>query len=172
MFPKTFEPLRFCCKHKQKIIQIMQEKKAKCLPAPSFSCNVFEGDLCPFLVSCVFNPLELGLDIVLIVCCRITCWPSGKLEIITKSWLFQTNTNWNENYCTITRFKVSQHYILEESKFNSRYVKLCDLDIPREKWLNYLQTVENLIRCYTAQCRVWVCIVCQLSSRGLQTKMG
>ena len=25
------------------------------------------------------------------------------------------------------------HYILEESNFNFRYIKLCDLDIPREK---------------------------------------
>ena len=27
-----------------------------------------------------------------------------------------------------------------------RYVKLCDLDIPPDKWLYYLQTVETLIR--------------------------
>ena len=25
---------------------------------------------------------------------------------------------------------------------NFRYVRLCDLDIPREKWLNHLQTVK------------------------------
>ena len=39
------------------------------------------------------------------------------------------------------------HYILEESNFNFRYVLLWDIHIPREKWLNYLQTVETLIRC-------------------------
>ena len=33
--------------------------------------------------------------------------------------------------------------ILEKSNFNFRHVRLCDLDIPREKWLNYLQTVET-----------------------------
>ena len=33
--------------------------------------------------------------------------------------------------------------ILEDSKFDFRYVRLCDLDIRREKWL---QTVEALIR--------------------------
>ena len=33
------------------------------------------------------------------------------------------------------------HYILEDSNFDFRYVRLCDFDIPREKWLNYLQTV-------------------------------
>ena len=31
------------------------------------------------------------------------------------------------------------------NNINFRYVKLCDLDVPREKWLNYLQTVETLI---------------------------
>ena len=39
------------------------------------------------------------------------------------------------------------HYILEYSNFNIWYVRLCELDIPREKRLNYLQTVETLIRC-------------------------
>ena len=38
------------------------------------------------------------------------------------------------------------HIILEASNFNFRYVRLWDLDIPREKWLNYLRTVETLIR--------------------------
>ena len=35
--------------------------------------------------------------------------------------------------------------ILEGSNFNLRYlyVRLFDLDIPREKWLNYLHTVET-----------------------------
>ena len=37
------------------------------------------------------------------------------------------------------------NYILEDSNFNFRYVRLCDLDIPRGKWLNYLQSVETLI---------------------------
>ena len=41
--------------------------------------------------------------------------------------------------------KLSQHYILEESNFNFRYVGLCDLEILREQKLNYLQTVETLI---------------------------
>ena len=40
------------------------------------------------------------------------------------------------------------HYILEDSNFDLRYIRLSDLDIPREKWLNYLQTVETLMRCH------------------------
>ena len=40
--------------------------------------------------------------------------------------------------------KLSPHYKLELSNFNFRYVTLCDLEIPRYKWLNYLQTVEIL----------------------------
>ena len=35
--------------------------------------------------------------------------------------------------------------MLEESIFDFRYVRLYDVDIPKEKWLNYLQTVETLI---------------------------
>ena len=34
-------------------------------------------------------------------------------------------------------------YILEESNFNFRYARLGDLHVPREKWLNYLHTVET-----------------------------
>ena len=37
----------------------------------------------------------------------------------------------------------SPNYILEESNFDFRYIRLCDLHILREKWLNYLQTVET-----------------------------
>ena len=37
-----------------------------------------------------------------------------------------------------------------------------DLHIPREKWLNYLQKVETLIRSRTLRCLIWVCTVCQL----------
>ena len=40
------------------------------------------------------------------------------------------------------------HYTLDDLNFNFRYARLCDLDIPREKWLNYLQTVETPIRCH------------------------
>ena len=36
---------------------------------------------------------------------------------------------------------------MDDSNFDIRYVRLCDFDIPGEKWLNYLQTVETLIRC-------------------------
>ena len=40
--------------------------------------------------------------------------------------------------------KLSPHYILEKSNFNLSYVWLCDLDIPGEKWLNFLQTGNSL----------------------------
>ena len=36
--------------------------------------------------------------------------------------------------------------ILEDPTFDFRYIRLCDLDIPREKRVIYLQTVEILIR--------------------------
>ena len=48
---------------------------------------------------------------------------------------------------TLTHFRLNKlpHTIyLEESSFNFRHVRLCDLDIPGEKWLNNFQTVETL----------------------------
>ena len=54
--------------------------------------------------------------------------------------------------------------------FSLRYVRLCDLDIPREKWLNCLLcllTVETLIRCCILLHLIWVCAVCQLPFWGL-----
>ena len=65
--------------------------------------------------------------------------------------------------------KLSKHNILEETNFNFRYARLCNLDIHREKWLNCLQTLETLI---DLQHLIWVCTVCQLPFWGLHTKMG
>ena len=45
----------------------------------------------------------------------------------------------------IDTFSHGAAHILEESNFNFRYVRLSDLDISKENWLNYLQTVETLI---------------------------
>ena len=52
--------------------------------------------------------------------------------------------------------------LLEESNFNFRYVRLWGLHIPRDKWLNYFQIVETLIRCHILRCLIWVWTVCQL----------
>ena len=43
---------------------------------------------------------------------------------------------------------------------------LWDLHIPREKWLNFLQTVKTLIRCHRMRRLIWVCTVCQLPFYG------
>ena len=53
-------------------------------------------------------------------------------------------------------------YKLEESNFNFRYVRLYDLDITREKWLNYLQTVDTVIRRRILRHLIWVCTVSKL----------
>ena len=47
---------------------------------------------------------------------------------------------------SITEWTFDPNYILEEFNFNFRYVLLWDLHTLREKWLNYLQTVETQIR--------------------------
>ena len=46
-----------------------------------------------------------------------------------------------------------------------RYVRLYDVDIPKEKWFNYLQTVETLIRWSIMLCLIWFCTVCHLPFR-------
>ena len=54
------------------------------------------------------------------------------------------------------------HYKLEESIFDFRYVRLYDVDIPKEKWLNYWQPVEILIRRRVLRHLIWISTVCQL----------
>ena len=53
-------------------------------------------------------------------------------------------------------------YIYWNWNFNFRYVRFLDLHIPREKWPNYLQTEETLIRSHVLWHLIWVCTVCQL----------
>ena len=73
-----------------------------------------------------------------------------------------TDYHWCKYNSTISMYelthfwlnKLPPHYILEESNFSFRYVRLCDLDIPREKWQKYLQTVETLIILWHL---IWVC---------------
>ena len=55
---------------------------------------------------------------------------------------------------------------MEDSNFDFRYVRLCDLDILREKCLNYLQTVETLVRCCILWFLIRVCTACQLPFYG------
>ena len=67
--------------------------------------------------------------------------------------------------CHLIHFRLNRlpHTIYWKSNSEFRYVRLCELDtcIPRDKWLNYLQTVETLIRCRNLRCLIWVCTVCQ-----------
>ena len=75
-------------------------------------------------------------------------------------------------HCRLNRLSHTIYYILEESNFNFRCVRLWDLDIPREKWLNYLQTMETLIR--PQFCSVWSgsALFANYPFRGLQATMG
>ena len=54
------------------------------------------------------------------------------------------------------------HCILEETIFDFRSVRLYDTDIPKEKCLNYLQTVVILIRRRVLRRLILICTVCQL----------
>ena len=64
--------------------------------------------------------------------------------------------------CHLSHCIRNRLYILEESNFNFRYTRLWNLHILREKWLNYLQTVETLIRHRVLQRLIWICTVCQV----------
>ena len=66
-------------------------------------------------------------------------------------------------HCVLNRLS----HMLEESNFNFRYIWLWDLHIPRKKWLNYLQTVETLIRCRSGSA-----LFANYPFRGCQTTMG
>ena len=53
-----------------------------------------------------------------------------------------------------------------------KYIRLCDLEISGEIYLNYLQTLETLIRHSILQHLICVCTICQLYFMGVQIKMG
>ena len=63
-------------------------------------------------------------------------------------------------HCILNRLSHAIYW--KSPNFNFRYTRLWDLHIPKEKWLNYLQIVETLIRCCILQRLIWVCTVCQL----------
>ena len=75
---------------------------------------------------------------------------------------FALNQGRSQDYLTQFWLNRLPNFILEESNFKFRYVRLWDLDIPRKKWLNCLQTVEILIRRLVS----WVYTVCQLPFEG------
>ena len=71
---------------------------------------------------------------------------------------------WFIAHCILNRLSHTIYWKSPISIFG--YVWLWDLHIPREKWLNYLQTVETLIRGCVLQHLIWVCTVCQLPFYG------
>ena len=85
------------------------------------------------------------------------------LCLIEPSVSGKSYSTWLLSHCILNR---PSHSIYEESNFNFRYVRLWDLHIPTEKWLNYLQTVETLIRRRVLRRLIWVCTVCQLPFYG------
>ena len=52
------------------------------------------------------------------------------------------------------------------NSFNFRYDRLWDFYITREKSLNFLQTVETLIRRRVLRRLIWICTVCQVHFYG------
>ena len=52
--------------------------------------------------------------------------------------------------------------MLEESIFDFGYVRQSHIDIPKENWLNYLQTVDILMKRRVLRRLIWVCTISQL----------
>ena len=82
---------------------------------------------------------------------------SGKLRCLATARIFV------RNWGPFNPLETPPHYILEDPNFDFRYIWLCDLDIPKEKWLNYLQTAETLIIRCRMQHLISICTVCQLA---------
>ena len=103
----------------------------------------------------------------------VLCWEvlvDGLLQLNGICWLLSLlGLLWLK--LTLSTEQIPLHYILEESNFDFRYVRLCDLDISREKWLNHLQIVETLKRWCFLQHLSWVCTVCQLPFCGFPDQL-
>ena len=54
------------------------------------------------------------------------------------------------------------HYILEESIFNFRYVRLYDVDILKEKMVDLFANSGDPDQMLHSEHLIWVCTVCQL----------
>ena len=83
-------------------------------------------------------------------------------------------SHWEFPKLPLKRLMKLSHTINWKSSFTilgmSGYVR--HVDILKEKYLNYLQTVETLIRRRVLRRLIWACTVCQLPFRGLQSSMG
>ena len=75
---------------------------------------------------------------------------------------------YNTRMYTIQYDMYGVEYILEESIFDIRYFRLYHIDIPKERWLDYLQTVETLIRRRVLRRLIWICTICRLGVSSLQ----
>ena len=67
----------------------------------------------------------------------------------------------------------SPHYILEDSNFNFRYVRLCDLDIPREKMVElFANSADPDQMQHSAASDLGLHCLPVTLLQGLQTTMG
>ena len=101
---------------------------------------------------------------------------SGSLLLATRTAIFQLKNRTVTWSCSdfrtrmVTKLRALTHCRLNRL-FHTIYWKSSisvlgttgyELDIRREKWLNYLQTVETMISRRIPRHLIWVCTVCQL----------
>ena len=77
---------------------------------------------------------------------------------------------WSAGLKELTHFRLNKLYAPPSHtlywNFRISVVRMSGYNIPREKWLNYLQTVDILIRRRITRRLNWVCTVCQIPVWG------
>ena len=99
-------------------------------------------------------------------------WISGRERMTVEniSWSISTKEYCRPGGGPTLNLLITSQMRIQATKAGSSFKvhPAWDSDIPREKWPNYLQTVDTLSRCLILQCLIWVCTVCQLPFRSLQ----
>ena len=129
-----------------------------------FNDLIFDVWMVHVYTGCLDSPNQLHTSKLTIIFneCRGHWWLSGGTIISTSFWPScekeSTLTHCRLNELPYTIYWKSPILILDTSGW--------DLDIPREKKLNYLQTVETLVRRRILRRLIWACIVFQLPVQG------
>ena len=90
-------------------------------------------------------------------------WIGSSIRLLFKCpWpeLISTNPASPQLQLTHCRLNRLPHTIYWKSLISILGMSGYEIDIPREKWLNYLQTVETHIRRHVLWRLIWVCTVC------------
>ena len=138
--------------HKDRLIRICYlPKKPWILGYPRIACELKFADAQADLTHHKLYFLMMNLIVYMY-------WENGFIYMHICELLVQLHLNMWSQLSNFRLSKLSPHYILEESYFHFRDVRLGDLDIPREN----VQTICKQWRPDQTLHSIWVCTVCQL----------